>query len=1265
MKGRDNKVTSETSFANECFVNDTDGGDKENPKCKGNPDITKNSPAFEPPVISYYRLFRFADKIDFCLMFLGVVGSIVTGLSAPANTLIFGDLTDALVNSSLGILPTEPFLEAVDSFVINNSIIGAVLLIVTYVSYSLFGHATHRQVYRIRTLYFQSALRQDIGWYDLNSTGDFASRMSEDLNKLEDGISEKTLQVVHSMSAFLGCIGLALFKGWELALISLSSLPVISITIGAIAVLSTKLSKNELEAYAKAGSIAEEVLSSIRTVTAFNGQKKESERYDKYLLEAKNNNVKRKLFNGISFGCLWFLIYSTYGFAFWFGVSFVFDGKYTAGQMTTVFFSVMVGSMNFGITTPYIEVFASAKAAGAKVFWVIDRISPIDPNSSAGSKPESLKGNIEFKNVGFTYPSRSDIPILKGVSFSIRKGETVALVGSSGCGKSTCLQLIQRFYDCSEGQVLIDGEDIKSLNVKYLRQHIGVVGQEPILFGTSVRENIRYSKETATMEEIIAAAKMANAHDFITKLPQGYDTIVGDRGAQMSGGQKQRIAIARALVRNPCILLLDEATSALDNASEAKVQAALDKASEGRTTIIVAHRLSTIRQADKIIVMSKGEIIEEGTHEHLIARKSHYFDLVTTQTQAYEDIDKSSGDKDCDDEDLRQLNEALEVMEPSVINKIEDPFGDVKQSKEKVTLFEIIKLNSPEWKVITVATLSSMVVGFCSPFFSIVFGDIMGVFGIPDRDQALSDAVTYCLYFVGIGVLMGMGTFVQIWAYGIAGELLTMRLRSKTFSAMLKQEMSWFDDKTNSVGALCSRLSGDTSNVQGATGQPIGSVVQGIATIALAISFAMFFQWKLGLTTLAFTPFLFAGGVFIARIMKGDAQGNQKILEKSSTIAIEAVGNIRTVASLGREESFYREYEMELGPSNKIMARNSHIKALIMGVSRSLMFFAYAACMFYGGRLIAYESVHYQDVFKVTQTMIMASFSLANAFAFAPNFQKGLTSATNLFLFLRREPKIQDPQINAVDAGWHAEGEVKYEKISFRYPSRPDAQILKNLCLNVETGKKIALVGQSGCGKSTVIQLLERFYDPDEGQLFLDSHVVKMLKLGSLRKQLGIVSQEPVLFDRTIADNIAYGDNEREVEMSDIIEAAKQANIHEFISSLPLGYNTNLGEKGTQLSGGQKQRVAIARALIRQPKVLLLDEATSALDSQSEKVVQEALDRASCGRTCITIAHRLSTIQDAEVIFVINKGTVAEMGTHSDLLAKKGLYRHLYTLQGK
>ncbi|XP_050514648.1 ATP-dependent translocase ABCB1-like isoform X1 [Diabrotica virgifera virgifera] len=1220
--------------------------------------------------VSFPQMFRYASTYDKFLMVVGLISATGTGVLQPLNTILFGSLTGDIIAYATSIqinLPADQkkiaednFFDGIRYFALMNSLIGIGMFVFSYLATVTFNYSAMRQIFKIRSAYLKSILNQDVGWYDINQTGDFASRMSDDLFKFEDGIGEKVPVFWSFQVVFLTSLIIALVKGWELALICLTSLPATLITIGIVGLLTTKLAKNELEAYGAAGSIAEEALSLIRTITAFGGQKKEVDRYNKNLVEAKNNNIRRSMFSALGFGLLWFMIYASYALAFWYGVKLVLRDRtatnqiYTPSNMVTVFFSVMTGSMNFGIASPYIEAFGISKAAASKIFSVIDHKPTINLSKGNGKTLNVLIGNIQFKDVAFRYPSRKDVPILKGLSLNIKSGDTVALVGSSGCGKSTVIQLLQRLYDADSGEVTIDGKNIKEYDLTWLRSQIGVVGQEPILFGTSILENIRYGKDGVTEEDVIQAAKKANAHNFIKALPNGYNTLVGEKGAQLSGGQKQRIAIARALVRNPTLLLLDEATSALDNTSEAKVQAALDAASVECTTIIVAHRLSTIRGANKIIVLSQGVVVEEGTHEELMELKQEYYRLVTAQVKSSEQFEVA---------EKKKVVRAISLAESStgsdhnIEATKEDNEDDFNENKD-VSVFEILKMNAPEWPYILFAGLGSIVVGCGMPVFAVLFGSILGTLANGDPDFVRSETNKYCLYFVLGGLITMVSVFTQMYLLGIAGEKMTERVRSRLFKAMIYQEIGFFDKKTNGVGALCAKLSSDASNIQGATGIRVGTILQSIATFCLAIGLSMYYEWKLGLVTAAFTPVILIAMFFERRNTRGGNDSRDSALQKSTRTAVEAVGNIRTVASLGLEEKFQQLYESELMPHYKSSLKTVHWRAIVFGLSRSLLFFAYATAMYYGGFLIR-DGLPYDRVFKVSQAQIMGTVSIANSLAFSPNFAKGVAAAKKVKSFLSRIPLIRD--LPSSRQMVKASGNFSFSEIEFTYPTRPNVLILKGLNLDILNGKTVALVGESGCGKSTIIQLIERFYDPRSGEVKMDGVDLKDISLDSLRSHMGIVSQEPNLFNKSIAENIAYGDNSREVSMDEIIKAAKNANIHNFITGLPKGYETKLGEKAVQLSGGQKQRIAIARALVRNPKVLLLDEATSALDTESEKVVQEALDQAKKGRTCVTIAHRLTTIQDADLICVVANGVIAESGSHQELLQKEGLYYKLYT----
>ncbi|XP_054157886.1 ATP-dependent translocase ABCB1-like [Oppia nitens] len=1155
-------------------------------------------------------------------------------------------------------------------------VVAGAFLVAGYIMVATFSAAANNQTHRIRILFFKAILKQDITWYDTKTSGDFATKVTADLDKIQEGIGDKVALCIFSFSTVLCSLGTAFYYGWELTLVILSVTPVLVVSFSIIGKIQARYSTTEADSYGKAGAVAEEVLGAVRTVYAFGGQEKEIERYDRNLEPAKKSGIRRQLFTALGMGTMWLCMYCSYGLAFWYGVRLIIrsidnhNSQYEPSTMLIVFFMVLMGTFSIGQTAPYFEAFAQARGAAALIFEVMNRVPEIDSSSRNGETFYDFKGRVELRNAHFNYPARSDVQVLRGLSLVAEPGETVALVGPSGCGKSTVIQLIQRFYDVSDGEVLIDNKNIKDLNVGWLRDQIGVVGQEPVLFGCSIAENIKLGYSSANNNDIESAAKDANALDFIMQLPKQFDTLVGERGSQLSGGQKQRIAIARALVRKPKILLLDESTSALDNQSESIVQAALDRASIGRTTFIVAHRLSTVINADKIIAINNGIVEEVGTHEELMQKEGLYYNLVKSQQRVSEENDDLDNETEVLDTNLgeKQLllrefsidseknNNDLDFRRKSSVIRL------LKPDTESPSLIRLSQLLKPDKYIVIIGAFMAFIMGLIIPAFAIIFGEILGTLSKSSIEEIQEDVLLYSLLFVAMGIASGIASFLQLYLFGVSGERLTMRLRKTVLTAMLKQEIGWYDMQENSTGALCSRLSADASSVQGAAGSRLSTLCQAVSTLTAGSFISFYYSWKLGIVISFFIPLVIISTYFQMKIISGQATDDKKTQEEATRIAVEAIGSVRTVASLHQESTFTTNYSNSLQKQFIKSKIRAHLRGITFGLAQGMGNFAYGIGLLYGSKLIVDKELTYGNLFKAVEAIIFGTAMVGHSVAFAPDYLKGKIAAVYIFKLLDRIPKIIVNSL-AGDKPDKYEGNVNFQELEFKYPSRPDQKILRGLSFDVSKGQTVALVGSSGCGKSTIIQLIQRFYDCDTGNVILDNKTIFSLNIPWLRSKLGIVSQEPVLFAYSIAENIAYGDNSRVVPMDEIVRAAEKANIHNFIKSLPMGYETPVGDKGTQLSGGQKQRIAIARALIRDPQILLLDEATSALDSESEKVVQQALDEAREGRTCIVIAHRLSTIQNADKIVVINKGKVVEEGTHQQLLAKRGAYYKLYSLQ--
>ncbi|KAI1909044.1 multidrug-resistance transporter mdr5 [Ophidiomyces ophidiicola] len=1225
---------------------------------------------------AFLKLWTWCTPIDIVLRTCGFLAAIGSGTTLPLMTIVFGKFVDEFNDYGKGTVSPEQLRRSISKNALYLVYLFIAKFFAVYIHTNCFTITAIRSVRRLRLEYVKAILRQDMAYFDTYTPGSVATRISNNANLIQNGLSEKVGTAVQGFAMLIAAFVVAFTQSWRLTLPVATSIPTAVTLVGITVVLDAKLEAKVLDIYSKAGGLVEETLGSIRVVTAFGAAGKLRKKYDEHLDAAKGYGVKKGPVLGVQYSSEFFIMYCAYSLAFWYGVKLITKGQIgSGGEILTVLFSVALGTSSLTMISPTIGDFTKAGAAANDVLKMIARVPAIDSMSQEGLKPEQVNGELELSGVSFSYPARPTIQVLNNVALKIPARKVTALVGASGSGKSTIVGLLERWYDPAEGIIQLDGHNIKDLNVVWLRSQIGLVQQEPVLFNDTIYNNIVHGLHGTEMDKYAEPEKRklvreacieANADEFIQTFPKGYDTVVGERGSLLSGGQRQRVAIARSIISNPPILLLDEATSALDPRAEAVVQAALDRVSRTRTTILIAHKLSTVKKADNIVVMNKGEVIEQGTHEGLLEAHGAYWNLVNAQSLSTI-VDDDSSDTDPSVEDPKSTDlEKIATSKSARSHAVSEVVEETPDVSRKMSLFRcLVKIFYEQrryWVYFTFGGIASVCGGGAFPAQAVLFSKIVTIFQLPL--EMLKDRVNFwALMFLvlAIGVLFSyasVGFFLTVAAFHVSRFY-----RSEYFGAMLSQDIGFFDLPENSSGSLTARLSTDPQALQDLISSNIGLIVIVLVNLVSCTILALATQWKLALVALfGCLPPLFLSGFTRMRMEMKSQDRNAKMYLESARFAAEAVGAIRTVSSLTLESKVYDSYGERLrGPVSRSY-KHTVISMIFFGLSDSIDQAAMALAFWYGGRLLTYGEFGAESFFVVFVAIIFGGHAAGFLFGFTLNTTKA-HAAANQILHLRQQTAPINDSKGVPLAKDDSDVAIEFKDVSFHYPSRPNHPVLRKINLKIYRGQNVGLVGASGCGKTTIMALLERFYDISSGEILIHGQSISAIDVREYRESAGLVSQETTLYQGSVRENVALGVHSGPVTDDDIIAACKDANIHDFIQSLPDGYNTESGSRGLTFSGGQRQRLAVARALLRHPGFLFLDEATSALDTESERIVQAALETAKKGRTTIAVAHRLSTVQDCDAIFVLDAGRIVERGTHQELLRMKGRYYEMCQAQ--
>mgnify|MGYP001252152728 FL=1 len=901
-----------------------------------------------------------------------------------------------------------------------------------------------------------------------------------------------------------------------------------------------------------------------------------------------------------------------------------------------------------------------AMSSAEGIFDIMD--APVDVADAATSpSPLQLAPEVTFEGVNYAY-SGGRRPALHDLSFTLNAGETLGLVGPSGAGKSTIVWSILRFFDPQSGRVLLGGTDIREISLSQLRDQVAVVTQDTYLFHGTVAENLRFGGPNATQEQLEAAAKTANAHDFISHLPQGYDTIVGERAVRLSGGQKQRIAIARAVLKDAPILILDEALSNVDAENEAVIQVALDHLMEGRTTLIIAHRLSSVVKADRIIVLEDGRLVESGNHGELVAVGGVYVELMAQQRELDEEDSGGHQDAHGHDASTHAAVQDASAFVPQPAHQGEGhhhhavPSGGAAHAPASRIgfltvwrrLFQLVRPWRGELALTFLLGLAhhSSIIGL-SVISALLVGQVI-----------TGGDLTVLLVLLGVFVpLAAFFTWAESWvAHDLAYRLLA-EMRVDVYNKLDPLTPAYMVRRRS--GDLVSIVGGDVELVEFFFAHTITPAFVAILVPAGVLATLAFVAWPIALVL---SPFLLAVAIspFMAQ-KRSEGLGDELRSQLGDVHAhmVDSIQGMREISAFGQGPARTAEMVDNSWRFAHFQLRFLKERAFQIGFIEGMTALGGLAVLTMGAWLMTEGEISRPQLILSVILSVAAFAPISDIARTIKQLMETLAAARRLFVVHDEPvPVVDGPGVQAHENGLSPA--ISFDHVGFSY-GLGEAQALHGVSFDVQAGQTVALVGRSGAGKTTCANLVMRFWDPGEGHVRLSGHDLRDYELDDLRRQIALVSQDTYLFNASIRDNLRLG--KIEASDSEIEAAAQQANAHEFITAFPDGYDTLVGERGMQLSGGQRQRISIARAILKNAPVLILDEATSHLDAVNERQVRQALETLMAGRTTVVIAHRLSTIRDADRIVVLDNGHAVEQGSHHDLLASHGLYSQLVATQ--